>query len=301
MQNKDTDIRELISIIWDNKIKILIVSFIFFVISLTYSFTLNDKFKSEAILMISDQSSSSTQIPSNYSSIASMAGLSLPQSDSENKINLGLEVMLSREFLYSFIRDKNLMVSIMASKGWDPITDQIIIDENIYDPIKNIWVSSRFPQTGPSIHDAYEEFLSYITLEKNKLTGFITLSITSPSPINSRDWVNLLIEDINVVTKNKDLSKTNKALDFLNEQVSKTTLKELRDVFYSIIESELRTKMLASVSSEYLFSIIDKPIVAERKISPNRVFISIIGAILGFIIGLTYVLMLTFFREEKSN
>ena len=57
--------------------------------------------------------------------------------------------------------------------------------------------------------------------------------------------------------------------------------------------------MLASIADEYLFSIIDKPIVAERKIAPNRVFISIIGAILGFIIGLTYVLMLTFFREEN--
>jgi uncharacterized protein involved in exopolysaccharide biosynthesis len=298
MQNKDTDIRELISVIWGNKIKILVVSFIFFAISLTYSFTLNDKFKSEAILMISDQSSSSSQIPSNYSSIASMAGLSLPQSDSENKINLALEVMLSREFLYSFIDDKNLMVPIMANKGWDPATNKLIIDENIYDPVKNIWLSNKFSQNGPSIHEAYEEFLSFITIEKNKLTGFITLSITSPSPINSRDWVNFLIEDINIVTKNKDLNETNKALDFLNEQVNKTSLKELREVFYSIIESEIRTKMLASVSDEYLFSIIDKPIVAERKISPNRLFISIIGAILGLIIGLTYVFMLTFIREE---
>lgn len=299
MQKKDKDIRELISVIWENKLKILTFSFIFFLLSFLYSFSLNDKFKSEAILMISDQSSSSNQIPSNYSSIASIAGLSLPQSDSENKVNLGLEVMLSREFLYSFIDDRNLMVPIMAAKEWDPINNELIIDKNIYDPINNVWTSSKFLKNGPSIHDAYEEFLSYITLEKDKVTGFITLSITSPSPINSKEWVNFLIDDINVVTRNKDLNKTNKALDFLNDQVSKTSLKELRAVFYSIIESELRKKMLASIADEYLFSIIDKPIVAERKIAPNRVFISIIGAILGFIIGLTYVLMLTFFREEN--
>ena len=299
MQNKDTDIRELISLIWINKTKILISAFIIFIISFLYSFSLVDKYKSEAILMVSDQKDSSPQMSSSYSSLANMAGISIPQSDSENKINLGLEVMLSREFLYKFIQNRNLTVPIMAAKQWNQDNGRLIIDESLYDTENNIWVSNKYGASGPTIHEVYEEFLTYISIEKDKLTGFITISITSPSPVNSRDWVSFLIEDINSVTKSKDLNDSNKALQYLNDQVSKTSLTELREVFFSIIESELRTKMLASISDEYLFSIIDKPIIAEEKESPNRLFISIIGFILGLIVSLTYVLISSFIKEEK--
>ncbi len=299
MQNKDTDIRELMSLIWLNKIKILSFAFIIFIISFIYSHTLVDKYKSEAILMISDQSDSSSQIPSSYSSFANIAGISIPQSNSENKINLGLEVMLSREFLYRFIKNRNLAVPIMAAQELNEDNGKLIIDQSIYDTNKNIWVSNKYDTNGPSIHEVYEEFLTYLAIEKDKLTGFISISITSPSPVNSRDWVTFLVEDINSVTKNKDLNDSNKALAYLNEQVSKTSLTELREVFYSIIESELRTKMLASISDEYLFSVIDKPIIAEEKESPNRIFISIVGFLMGLILSLTYVLISAFIREEK--
>ena len=108
-----------------------------------------------------------------------------------------------------------------------------------------------------------------------------------------------MIEDINRVIKEKDLNDSNKALIYLNEQVAKTSLTELREVFFTIIESELRTKMLASISDEYLFSFIDRPIVAEEKEAPNRFFISIVGLILGLIFGVTIVLFSAFLKEEK--
>ncbi len=298
MQKQETDIRELFSLIWSEKIKIITFSFVLFSFSFLYSLTLKDEYTSEAVFMVSDQSSGSSQIPSNYSSIASMAGINIPQSDSETKVNLGLEIMLSREFLYNFIATRNLMVPIMAAKEWDASSNTLIIDKEIYNSKNKNWESYKGKENSPSMHEAYKEFLSYLSFEKNKLTGFITISITSPSPVNSRDWVNFIIQDINKVSKSKDLDKTNKALEYLNLQVSKTSLKELREVFYSIIESELRTKMLASISEEYLFSIIDQPIIAEKRGSPNRLFISIIGGILGFIIGLTFVLMGAFLKEE---
>ena len=54
------------------------------------------------------------------------------------------------------------------------------------------------------------------------------------------------------------------------------------------IEEQTKTIMLANVRPEYLFTVIDPPIIPERKTGPIRSQISIIGTILGAIFALIF-------------
>ena len=61
----------------------------------------------------------------------------------------------------------------------------------------------------------------------------------------------------------------------------------------NLLENQLQTLMLASSNDDYVYKIIDSPIVAEQKIEPSRAVICILGTFLGFIFGILGTLFCT--------
>ncbi|MDB9747805.1 LPS O-antigen length regulator, partial [Gammaproteobacteria bacterium] len=72
----------------------------------------------------------------------------------------------------------------------------------------------------------------------------------------------------------------------------------LKEAITQLLESQMQTLMMASVSESYIFKIINSPVVAEEKSSPSRAIICILGAFLGAIIGILFASIL-YYREEK--
>ena len=69
----------------------------------------------------------------------------------------------------------------------------------------------------------------------------------------------------------------------------------MKDVFYSLIESQTKTKMLSYARKDYSFRIIDPPIVSEKRASPNKIRIVVSSSIIGFFLGILVV----FLRRRK--
>ena len=88
------------------------------------------------------------------------------------------------------------------------------------------------------------------------------------------------------------------AINFLNESSESARLTKLKEAITQLLESQMQTLMMASVSESYIFKIINSPVVAEEKSSPSRAIICILGAFLGAIIGILFASIL-YYREEK--
>ena len=56
--------------------------------------------------------------------------------------------------------------------------------------------------------------------------------------------------------------------------------------------------MMASINKDYVFKIIDKPVVPEKRIYPNRIRIILFGIILGFVSGCLIILLKHFFINK---
>ena len=94
-----------------------------------------------------------------------------------------------------------------------------------------------------------------------------------------------------------DVERAEKSLEYLNSQINQTAIPELKQVVAQLIKKEQQTIMLSQSSPEYIFKVIDRPIVPELKLSPKRAIICIVGTITGFLIAVALALALIFRRQ----
>jgi LPS O-antigen subunit length determinant protein (WzzB/FepE family) len=187
----------------------------------------------------------------------------------------------------------------MAAEGWDKSTDTLIIDKDQYDVGKKEWVAQYFEdgKTMPSQQDAYKKLHDGIlSLSTEKETGYVKLSVEHYSPTVAKQWVDWLVADINSTVMRQEVSRAEQAIEYLKDQVQATSVSDLQQVFFRLIEEQTKTVMLANVSPEYLFRTIDPAVVPELKSGPRRMWIVFAGLLLGGMLGVAVVLA----RERTS-
>ncbi len=294
----DISLSELLEGMWQGKLTILVTSFIFAVLSVFYALSLPNVYRSEALLMPNFQEQSSGgggalgALSGQFGGLASLAGISLGGGDSD-KVGYALEVIKSREFLYEFLQENELKFPIMATEGWNRANDSFVINEEVYDKDKQVWireVEAPF-KPEPSIHETYEKFISeHFSVSQDEETGMVRIAVKHYSPFLARSLVEALVNEINNTVKVQDLNEATKSISFIEEELENTTDSGMRAMFYQLIEQQLRTLMLAKVRDDYVLKVIDKAIVAERKHKPQRALIVIVCTLLGGLLSTIVVL-----------
>ncbi len=300
MQSKKMDkqikIDEIFKLFWEKKVFIIISTFFFAFISISYSLYLPNKYLSSATLTMSEKSSSSSPLEglaSQYGSLASLAGINLGSSD--DKLILAQKIITSRDFVKRLISFDMVLANLIAASNYSYENDQIIYDSDLYDSRQNIWTFK--PVRGKKNPPSYLEAHKVFTEEVLKIDyddddpDFLTIGVEHYSPKFSSFFLNLIISQLNSISREKALEEAQKSLSFLDEQLVNTKNLETKNSIRLLIEQQLKIKMLASVREDFLVTIIDEPFVPEIKSSPTRSLISIVGALLGFFVATLYVFL----------
>lgn len=299
----EIDLRELFRVIWAGKWLIGAITFAATVIGVIVALMLPNIYRAEALLAPSDQEAagSLSALAAQYGGLASLAGISL-ESGSSDKTALGLEILKSRKFISDFIEYHDILVPLMAAKGWDADTGELKIDSADYDLTAKKWIRDVNPpkKTIPSFQEAHEEFMKIMSINQDKKTGFVVLAIEHYSPTVAKQWVDWLVDDLNATIMQQDVAEAEQAIDYLNDQIKNTSLAELQSVFFSLIEEQTKTVMLAKVTDEYLLKTLDPAVAPEMKSKPIRSLIVILSAILGSFLAVAVVLISTPLRQEKT-
>jgi len=287
---KELDIFDFIDILKSNTKPLYISVLLFTFLAAFSSFFIPNQYTSSALLTATEQLDSASSRSSGFSGLASFAGVDIPQSAAEKNIDLGLEILKSRSFKINLIKKYQLEPILFASKKWDG--NKLIIDGSIYDKTNNQWIEDT-----PTDEELVKIFTNMISIEVDKKTGFITLKVTHISPNFSKEITELLIKELNTFQKQYDLKRADKALNYLYQQSVQTSIVNLKNIFNNLIESQLKKKMLADISEEYFLTTIDAAVVPLKHSFPNRAIIILFGSMLGFLIGLTFVI----FKVLKKN
>ena len=156
---------------------------------------------------------------------------------------------------------------------------------------------SSFLKKLPTFQKIYNRYTGIVSVSKSK-SGFITISVTHESPEFAYTFLSLIINELNTLSRKKDLIESEASLGYLYSELAKTKQIEIKDSINKLILSELRRQMFAEVRKNYLINPLDKPFLPELKSSPNRAKICISGTILGFFIGILIALVRYFgFRD----
>lgn len=295
------DIVEIFKYLYVRKIFIVSVTLIFSVFSVVYSLSLPNKYTSTTLLNINDQESQSSSMLDQYSGLASIAGISIPTSGADSKAFRAVSIMKSKDFLKGLIEyDSRILPSIMASESYDQDSQELIFDSTQYDVNENKWIREAiYPYSvTPTYIEAHEHYLGLIETEIDQETNYIEVSVTHISPHFAHTLLELIINRTNQRAKNEDLKDAENALNYLTEEDEKSSVLSLKKSINNLKESQMKIKMVANISDDYLLKTIDSPYVPLKKSSPFRALICIIGFFLGIFISVSY-LIVTFYQKDN--
>lgn len=297
----EIDFKEIFLAIWNYRYLILLFVLTSSLFSLFYSLSLPNIYKAEAILAPTSNESSSNKAIQSYSGIASLAGIELPSSSNTNKTQEALKKIVSLSFFNESFLPNIHLPDLMALKDWDLETNTLIYDDGIYNLETKTWVRKVKPHKSskPSTQESYKEFLNLISIKSDNDDGFITLSMKHQSPYIAKQWIELLITDINKYYRVRDKKVSEASINYLNENFSIIGFTEIKQVISQLIKNETQKLTLIEANQDYIFRYIDPPVVEEEKYGPNRLNILMIGTILSLFISIFISLVHYFYNKEK--
>ncbi len=287
----EIDLKELFSVLWLGKIKIIVITAVFAVGSVFYALSIPNQYQATTLLAPaqSDGGGLSSAL-GQLGGIVSLAGVSLgPGQTSESQI--AQEIMQSRSFVEKFISDNEIAVEVFAVDGWSRIANKLQINSALYDSKKGLWLSedSSDSTASPSGWQLYQQFIKMVSVSESKKTGLVSVSIEYYSPFIAKEWLDLYVVSINKHMQARKVEKVSNNIDYLKAQIDKTSIAEMKEVFYTVIEEQIKNKMVAEASPNYAFVTVSPSMVPEIKSRPKRSLICIIGTILGGIISMFVV------------
>lgn len=300
--NDEIDLRELFYALLEGKWIIVSVTTFVSIIGVIFSLSLPNIYESKALLVPVNPSNSIAGSLGGYSGLAGLAGMSIVGRDEGNSAK-AIKKITSLSFFENNILENIYLPDLMAVKSWNPKTNKISFDENIYDIKTNTWIrdSSNPQQQLPSAQQSYTAFNSHITLSQNKKSGFTTLAIKHQSPYIAKQWVELVVSEVNSFYRQKDKSKSEKAVSYLNQQIAMTPYSEIKQVLAQLLQEETKKLTLIEANQFYVFDYIDPPAAMEQKSEPTRALICILAALMGGILSVLLVLIRHYVFNKKAS
>ena len=316
----EIDLRELFGVLWAGSRKIIAITAVFAFVSVIYALSLSDQYKATVLLAPAQSDSSDLSgALGQLGGFASLAGVDIGGGESSES-QMAQEIMKSWSFIDVFIAENNISVEVYAAEGWSRGSNELQIDDDIYDAETKTWLVEN-DNTGevgqPSSWVLFEAFSERLVVSENKKSGLVSASIEYYSPQIAKQWLDMYVAAINAHMQQRQMAKVSNNINYLQAQIEivsnninylqaqieNTSIAEMREakmreVFYTIIAEQTKNKMLAKASPEYVFVAVSPSMVPEEKSQPERAFICIIGTLLGGILSVLLVLVMHYARKS---
>ncbi|MDA7851293.1 Wzz/FepE/Etk N-terminal domain-containing protein [Gammaproteobacteria bacterium] len=302
--HNEINLRELCYVLLKGKWIIVSLTAFVSIVGVIYSLSLPNIYQSKALLVPVNSSSDISGALGSYSGLAGLAGISLPSGGDEGNSAKAIQKISSLSFFENNILTNIYLPDLMAVKSWNSKTNTLAYDENNYDTNSNTWIRDfSYPQLQiPSAQESFKVFKKqHLILSEDNKSGFISLSIRHQSPFVAKHWAELIINEVNSFYRQKDKSESEKAVSYLNQQISLTGLSEIKQVLAQLLQEETKKLTLIEANQYYVFDYIDPPAVMEQKLEPKRALICIFSTLLGLVLSALLVLIRYYVFGEKTS
>ena len=296
----EIDLRELFGVLWAGKIKIIAITAVFAVASVIYALSVPNQYKATALLAPAQSSGGGLSgALGQLGGLASLAGVSIGGGES-SEAQIAQEIMKSWNFIESFIADNDLAVEVFAAEGWSKGSNELQINDDVYDTQNKQWlVENEAGVMGPpSSWSLFKAFSGRLAVSEDKKSGLVSVSIEYYSPQIAKQWLDMYVSAVNAHMQQRQVAKVTNNINYLQAQIEKTSIAEMREVFYTIIEEQTKNKMVAEASPEYAFVAVSPSMVPEEKSQPKRALICILGTLLGGMLSVLLVLIMHYTKKS---
>ena len=298
----EIDLSELFHVLWDKIFYIGAITSVFSLISIIYALMLPNIYQSKATLMAVEQGSGMSGMVGRMSGMASLAGISL-DSKSSSKDQEAIARIKSFEFFSNNFLPNIKLENLMAIKKWNQASNTITYHASDFNSDSGQWLRKAKPPRSniPTSQEAYEEFMEIMSVNKDKKTLLVTLSVEHKSPFIAQQWVEIMINQIDQVMRDQDRQTATKSIEYLNSLAPTVNYEEIKKALSALQQEQMKRLMMVEANDNYIFKVLDSPIVPEVKSRPKRSLIVIWGTILGMVLSALGVLVFNYTRKSSNH
>jgi len=240
------------------------------------AFVMTPKYRAEAVVIpvkADDTRGLLSGAIGSLGGLASLAGLGGASGSNKDEY---IAYLQSRSFAARFITDENLLPALFY-KRWDAKASRW----NVTDP-----------EDVPTLADGVKFLDEHVrSVQEERRTGIVTLSVIWTSPELAARWANLMIERANRDLRQRAVAEAEASTAYLNSELAKTNVVELRAAIYRLIENQIKSAMMANTREQYAFKIIDAASPPDKKdmVRPKRAAMIGFGVLFGTIVGMAIV------------
>ena len=267
----------IIATAWRGKWIVLACAVLLAGLAAVAAFIMTPKYRAEVVMVpvkADDSRAALASMVGQLGGLASLAGVSLAGGSNKDEY---LQYLQSNAFTARFIEDEKLLPVLFADR-WDANNNRWDVDD---------------PADVPTLADGVRLFERGVrAVQEDRRTGVVTLTVVWRDRELAARWANLLVERVNRDLRERAIAESDASVRYLEGELAKTAVLELRESIYRLIENQIKTVMLANVRQEYAFKVID-PAVApdvDDVVRPKKLAMILVGGVFGGAIGLLLVL-----------
>ena len=147
----------------------------------------------------------------------------------------------------------------------------------------------------PTLAQGYKYFDREVrSLAYDRKTGLVTMQVDWRDPAVAAAWANELVTRANAEMRRRAIQDARGSVEYLEKELTSTATVDTRTAISRLMEAQIKQRMLANVTVEYAFKVIDAALAADPKdmIRPKRLLLVAFGAVLGMLVGVIVALLL---------
>jgi uncharacterized protein involved in exopolysaccharide biosynthesis len=263
------ELSKLIAVVRSKFWWLALVVFVVTALGAVYAFTATRFYSSEAQLVINRTNMPAGGLSALANQVSSIANLSAFGLGANSERGETIALLKSRSLAQRVIEKHNLM-------------------DVLFPPSQR-----KAGDKPPTMWRAVRKFTSGVmSVDEDRLTGVITVTCEWTDAKTAADWVNLVVAEANLVSRERAIADAERGIGFLQEELKSTQSLEVREAIYRLIEAQMSQRMLANVRADYVVRVIDPATVADWPSRPRRLLVVAGSVLFGGFIAAVIVLVL---------
>lgn len=278
------DLGDFLEVVWRRRIVIILVTAALTASAVAYSLVVQDLYQAKAVIMpVNRKMEASPGMSVFAQQLGVLPGLSLPASASASEI---MSLLRSNALRAQAINEHALM-RLFFPERWDAGEEQ--------------WAGPAAEGTlPPTIWDGLRRFDSMLSVNSDIKENTITVSVRHNDPEAAAKIVDSLVKTLmeRMSGEAKRIAMMNQK--YLEGQLYRTVDPIIRQKVYNLIAQQMEVSMMSEMKDDFAFTVIDPPMVPDRRISPNRKKIAAVSGIFSLLVGAFAAFLLEYRMKRKG-
>ena len=284
-RDDDIDLGAVAATLWARRTWIVASAVLFTVPFAISAFLAEPEYQASTVMADARADTSVSSLSAALGALGNLANVARINIPGATYVDEAMAVMRSREFTEGFIRDENLMPELFPEL-WDPQVGK--------------W---RNKEAQPTLVQAFKTFDAMRSVTQAGRGGLVTVTVLWRDPVEAAEWANALVARLNAEMRERAIESTNLSVSYLEKELAATSTIETRLAINRLMEAQINQRMLANVTQEYAFRVIDRALPPEPDdaVGPSKLVLLALGPSVGLIFGVFLVLVVNVLRSRRRS